>query len=176
MLAQARQVRYHGHTSTGGYLYRRELFRRAFLAATGVAAAVPGANAREFPAGYDASKELRGPDWKPKFLDDHHNETLIILSDLLIPATSTPGAKEALVNRFIDRLLAAESPETQRAFLESLAYLDGESLPRYGSAFRYLTSESQLDFLRFLAYPHSLDTWGTETAGAFPGHTHFRRL
>ena len=157
-------------------MHRRELFRRAFVAATGAAAAVPGASAREFPADYDASKELARADWKPKFLDDHQNETLIVLSDLLIPATGTPGAKEALVSRFIDRLLAAETPETQCVFLESLSYMDGESLARYGSAFRYLPRESEVEFLRFLAYPHSLGTWGTEAAGAFPGHTHFRRL
>src|SRR5438874_12786561 len=81
--------------------------------------------------GVDASKDLAAPGWKPLFLDEHQNETLIVLSDLIIPATDTPGAKEALVNRFIDLVLAAESSEAQRSFLNSLGYLDGESIRRY---------------------------------------------
>jgi len=158
-------------------VHRRELFRRTLLGAAGVAAGgVSPAAAREFPSEYDASKELARPGWKPVFLDDHQNETLIVLSDLIIPTTDTPGAKEALVNRFIDRLLAAETPENQRAFLDSLAYLDGESMTRYRMAFRHLPADSQIELLGYIGYPHSLGTWGSESAGGFAGHTHFRRL
>lgn len=158
-------------------MHRRELFRRTLWGAAGMAAgAAPDAVAREFPTGYDPSKELARSDWKPLFLDEHQNETLITLSDLIIPKTDTPGAKEALVNRFIDLLLTAESPQTQREFLESLAYVDGESMVRYRSAFRYLTRESQEELLGFLAFPHALGTWGSEAAGEFPGHAHFGRL
>ena len=158
-------------------MYRRELFRRTLWGAAGIAAGrVPNAEAREFPAGFDASKELARPDWKPVFLDEHQNETLITLSDLIIPKTDTPGAKEALVNRFIDRLLAAEPPQTQREFVESLAYVDGEAMARYRSAFRYLAPESQAELLGYLAYPHALGTWGSDASGEFPGHSHFERL
>ena len=38
---------------------------------------------------------LSSPDWKPKFFDEHENETVVVLSDLIIPATDTPGAREA---------------------------------------------------------------------------------
>ena len=158
-------------------MLRRELFRRTLFGAAGLAAgAVPPAAAREFPSGYDASKELARSDWKPVFLDEHQNETLIVLSDLVIPTTDTPGAKEALVNRFIDRLLAAETPENQRAFAESLAYLDGESMARYRAAFRHLPADSQVELLGYIGYPHSLGTWGSGSAGGFAGHTHFTRL
>jgi hypothetical protein len=156
---------------------RRELFRRTLLGAAGLAAgAVNPASAREIPADFDASKDLARDDWKPSFLDDHQNETLIALSEQVIPKTDTPGAKEALVNRFIDRLLAAESPEKQREFVDSLAYLEGECQARYRNAFRYLTPEMQVEFLRLVAYPHSLGVWGTEAAGEFPGYDHFRKL
>src|ERR1035438_5798061 len=71
---------------------RRDLFRQTFL---GAAAAVSGrvAAAREFPSDYDASKELARADWKPLFLDDHQDQTLIVFSEILIPATDTTGAK-----------------------------------------------------------------------------------
>jgi hypothetical protein len=109
--------------------------------------------------GVDASNDLSAPGWKPLFLDEHQNETLIILSDLIIPATDTPGAKEALVNRYIDLLLAAESRESQKAFLNSLGYLDGESIRRYKAAFRYLAREDQDDLLHALAFPTGNSGW-----------------
>jgi hypothetical protein len=127
------------------------------------------------PAG-DASKELARPDWKPVFLDDHQNQTLIALSDLIIPATDTPGAKAALVNRFLDLLLAAEPRETQQAFLDSLAYIDGACMKRYRAAFVHLPSERQAEFLTLIAYPHSLQTWHEKAAAEFSGYDHFRNL
>jgi hypothetical protein len=159
---------------------RRELFRRTFLAAIGAAttSSLPvvvnghAHVARKFPDDYDASKDLARSDWKPVFLDPHQNETLIVLSELIIPTTDSPGAKAALVNRFIDRLLAAERPEVQRAFLDDLAYLDSECMTRYRSAFIHLSPEIQVRFLNFIAYPH------TEGGGVseFGGYAHFRKL
>jgi hypothetical protein len=154
---------------------RRDLLRATVFGAIGVSTTVPASPAREFPPGYDASKELERPDWKPLFLDAHQNETLILLSDLMIPATDTPGAKAALVNRFLDLLMTAETAETQRAFIAALAYIDGESMRRYNSAFVYAPRERQLEFLTLIAYPHSLETWG-EGQAEFPGHTHFQKL
>jgi gluconate 2-dehydrogenase gamma chain len=126
--------------------------------------------------GVDASNELAGPNWKPLFLDDHQNETLIVLSDLMIPATDTPGAKEALVNRYIDLVLAAETHDVQRDFLNSLGYLDGESIRRYKAAFRYLSREDQDDLLHALAYPHDASGWTGQAGGPDIGHGHFEAL
>ena len=155
---------------------RREFFGRSLWGS--LTAALAGAapvRAREFPPGYDASAELASPDWTPVFLDAHQNDTLIRLSDLIIPETDTPGAKAALVNRFIDRLLASESRETQSRFLDALAWFDGECLRRYRAAFLHLPDESQLEFLNFVAYPHKLVTW-KDNRSEFPGHSHFLTL
>jgi hypothetical protein len=168
---------------------RRELLRASVI--TGAAAALSTSlskaqNATQSapqpdeltPAqkGIDASKDLSAPGWKPLFLDEHQNETLIILSDLIIPATDTPGAKEALVNRYIDLVLAADRSENQRMFLNSLAYLDGESIRRYKKAFRYLAHEEQDDLLHFLAYPLGNSGWTGEAAASDVGHQHFENL
>jgi gluconate 2-dehydrogenase gamma chain len=168
---------------------RREMLRASVLAGAAAALRPALANAQSAsqtaqpseltPAqsGVDASKEFEGPGWKPLFLDEHQNETLIILSDLIIPATDTPGAKDALVNRYIDLVLAAETPETQRAFLNSLGYLDGESIKRYKAAFRYLSADDQDLLLHALAYPRIGGGWAGDTgAMADPGHAHFEAL
>src|SRR5580658_11364975 len=150
---------------------RREMLRASVLAGAAaalrpsLATAESAAQASELtPAqsGVDASKDLSAPGWKPLFLDEHQNETLIILSDLIIPATDTPGAKDALVNRYIDLVLAAETSDTQRAFLNSLGYLDGESIRRYKAAFRYLPREDQDALLHAMAYPNSGSEWTGE--------------
>jgi len=163
---------------------RRELIRAGVLA--GAAAALPARSGAQSapqapeltPAqnGVDASKDLAAPGWKPLFLDEHQNETLIALSDLIIPTTDTPGAKEAQVNRYIDLVLAAETHETRRAFLNSLGYLDGESMRRYKAAFRYLAREDQADLLHSLAYPRAGSGWTGEAAPPDVGHAHFETL
>lgn len=168
---------------------RRELLRASVV--TGAAAALStslsatqkqeqksdGANELT-PAqrGVDSSKDLAAPGWKPLFLDEHQNETLIVLSDLIIPATDTPGAKDALVNRYIDLVLAADNRDNQRTFLNSLAYLDGESIRRYKTAFRYLARDDQDDLLHSLAYSKGASGWTGEAAGPDVGHEHFESL
>ena len=161
---------------------RRELFRRA--AAGVVGAALPASAAerhagheapKQFPDGHDASKDLARADWKPVFLDAHQDATLVALADRIIPATDTPGAKAALVNRFIDRLLAAETPDVKRAFLASLGYLDGECIARYRAPFVDLPEATQVEFLKLIAYPHSYVTWQSNRS-EFAGHEHFRNL
>jgi gluconate 2-dehydrogenase gamma chain len=164
---------------------RREMIRATVLAGAAAAIRPQQTAAQDVPAseltpaqrGVDASSELVGANWKPLFLDEHQNETLIILSDLIIPATDTPGAKEALVNRYIDLVLAAETRDAQRAFLNSLAYIDGESMRRFKSAFRYLSRDDQDLLLHALAYQRVGGGWAGDTATPVdPGHGHFQAL
>lgn len=154
---------------------RRELFRNSLVSAIGVAAAAAPASALLIPPDQDPNKDLARADWKPLFLDEHQNETVIAISDLIIPATDTPGAKAALVNRFLDLLMSAEITETQRAFLAAIAYIDGAAMEQYKAAFRYLSPEQQNELLHQLAYPHSFVRWG-ETEPSFTGYEHFQKL
>ena len=154
---------------------RRQLFRTSLLTVAGAASAAKRAAALEYPPDFDASRELARADWKPAFLDAHQNDTLIALADLIIPETDTPGAKTALCNRFIDLVLKAETRENQQSFLNSLAFFDGESIRRYGKAFVYLTPDLQTELLEFVAYPHTLESWG-EGEEATSGHNHFSTI
>lgn len=154
---------------------RRDLFRTALVGALG-AAAGPAANAREFPPGFDASKELERADWKPLFLDDHQNQTLIAISECIIPATDTPGAKAALVNRFLDLLMSSETAETQRSFVAALSYIDGASMERHRTAFIYLSPEQQNELLSLIAWPHTFERWREQEENEYPGYLHFQKL
>jgi hypothetical protein len=153
---------------------RRDLFRSAAWLPLS-AAQLP---AREIPTDADASRDLARADWRPIFLDAHQNDTLVAFADLLIPATATPGAKASDTNRFIDLLLAAESPETQRAFLNAVGYLDGESRKRYGAAFSHAPRERQMEFMHLLAYPRmvSVSPRSAFTPGDSTGYDHFKLL
>ena len=150
---------------------RRELLRNSLLA-MGVLAVNPRAGARIFTAGEDAFVELERADWAPTFLTAHQNETLVVLSDIIIPATDTPGAKAALVNRFLDLVLAAEPASVQKNFLDSLTWFDTGAQERYKANFVGLTAEEKEDFLNLVAWPHTNSRWG-ETEKAFAGNEHF---
>jgi hypothetical protein len=157
-----------------GCMNRRDLLRNSLLAIGAITVKWP-ARARELASGDDPSVELARADWKPIFLQTHQNETLVALSDAIIPATDALGAKAALVNRFLDLLLSAESVPTQHAFLASLTYLDAEAMEQYKVAFLALTPEEKNDFLSLLAYPHTQAGWG-ETEKQFTGYEHFSKL
>ena len=150
---------------------RRELLRNSLLA-MGVAAVSPHAGARIFAAGEDPSIELERADWTPVFFNAHQNEPLIELNEAIIPATDTPGAKAALVNRFIDLVMSVEPPAVQKAFLESLAWFDTGAQERYKANFVDLTAEERVDLLNLVAWPHTHPRWGS-TENGFAGHEHF---
>ena len=58
-------------------------------------------------------------------LDSHQNETVIVVSELIIPETDTPGAKAARVNEFVDVMLTDWFDDEERArFFTGLARLD----------------------------------------------------
>ena len=70
--------------------------------------------------------------------------TLVVLTDLILPATDTPGAKAAGVNAFIDLLLAEwVDPEDKDRFLKGLADVDARAHAAFGKDFLQGTPEQQ---------------------------------
>src|SRR5260370_2117480 len=71
-----------------------------------------------------------GPGYKLRTLNPHQNATVVLMTDLIIPETDTPGAKAARVNEFID-LTLTEYPtkEQPQYFLSALARLDKQHPP-----------------------------------------------
>src|SRR5438034_3187091 len=56
--------------------------------------------------------------WAPKVFDAHQNDTVVVLSELIIPQTDTPGAKAAKVNEFVDLVLDDASESDRKQFLK----------------------------------------------------------
>lgn len=154
---------------------RRELLRNSLLTIGAAASANIPVEALVFASGDDASRELARPDWKPVFLNARQNETLIALSETIIPATDTPGAKDALVNRFLDLVLSVLPPETQREFLDSLAWFDLGSMKRYKVNFVSLSEDEKQDFLNLVAWPQRRGRM-VEADTDLDGHNHFERM
>ncbi len=87
-------------------------------------------------------------DWKPLTLDTHQNETVVVLTDLLIPATDTPGARQANVNRFIDLFLTDGGAEQRDQFIGGLGWLDNFAAQSHGKPFRECTAAQQTALLQ----------------------------
>ncbi len=79
--------------------------------------------------------------YKPEFFTPEQNETVIVLTELIIPATDTPGAKAAKVNEWMDKLLAAGADRERERFTGGLAWLEKYSQAQHGAAFVKLTRD-----------------------------------
>ncbi len=104
--------------------------------------------------------------WSPVLFDSHQNDTVVALSELIIPATDTPGAKGALVNRYLDKMLHEGPAEGQTRFVEGLAWLDGYAIRKHSRPFVRCSPEQQTAILE------TLDA-GSES-GIDPGREFFR--
>jgi hypothetical protein len=93
-----------------------------------------------------ADTRAAAPKWTPAFLDSHQNQTLVFLSERIVP-----GSSQAHVNRIIDLLLTVDTAENRRKFTDSLSAIDAESRKRCGLPFKSLTSDRQDEILTSLA-------------------------
>jgi hypothetical protein len=82
-------------------------------------------------------------------LNPHQNASVVAMTDLIVPATDTPGAKGALVNEFIDLILTEWATEEERAnFLGGLAGVDKQSNDLFGKDFIDASPAQQTALLR----------------------------
>jgi hypothetical protein len=92
-----------------------------------------------------------GSDFSPQILSSAQNDLVIELSERIIPATDTPGAKAAGVNRYVDHMLQSwNTKEEKKHFLEGLDYVDELSNKRHNQNFVDLDKESQVDVMELL--------------------------
>jgi hypothetical protein len=152
-------------------LNRRQALRKLAVGGIGTAAAplwienlraVAQAHAEHAHARAAVAAPL---DWKPKVLSAQQNETVMVLSELIIPTTDTPGGKAALVNRFVDEILTDAGASERREFLRGLQWLDQRSRELFGADFVGASSEQQNALLTIVSSPkntQAADQIGTE--------------
>lgn len=153
-----------------GRLTRRQMMRGllagagAGIALPAAASALPSSPAATGVNGSEAESTSKASDaWRPVFLDEHQNATLIVLGEQI-----APGSSKAQVNRFIDLLLSvlpADAPQefvtgdnypryivevpapARQRLLDALGALDGEARKRFGPPFKDLSQAQQLAIL-----------------------------
>ena len=129
---------------------RRESLQRTALL---LGYAVSGSTLTGVLAGCRAEPTL---DWSPQFLTVAQATTISEMSEHLLPKTDTPGAKDALVDRFIDAMLKNYfSPADQQKFVNKtlrfggqkfvngLTEFDADCQKRHGRSFARLTPEQK---------------------------------
>jgi hypothetical protein len=127
-------------------LHRRELLKLASSALLGLTAATP-----HFALPLELRSMAETPDWKPAFFNAHQNETLVILTELIIPKTDTPGANDAKVHRYLDLFMEAGNVIDKQQFLDGLAWLDEYSRQQHGRVFKDCSQEQQISMLKDMA-------------------------
>lgn len=79
------------------------------------------------------------------------NATVVALTDRILPATDTPGAKAAGVNEFIDLLMAEWFEAAERdQFTAGIAMIDQRSSEAFGKRFIDAAPEQQVTLLTTL--------------------------
>lgn len=101
--------------------------------------------------------------WAPSVLSADQFDTVSALVELIIPTTDTPGARAALVDRYVDGVLDAASAPMRGRFTNGLAWIDRRSTTLFGTPFRNATPGQQTDLLtRLSADPSAEDEDGVE--------------
>jgi hypothetical protein len=116
-----------------------------------------GAISREQAHTHAAQSSMAASEWTSKVLDAHQNETVVVLTELIIPETDTPGATGARVNRFVDTVLAEAKPEDRAKFLKGLAWVDERSRALSGKEFTSAPLADQTALLTRLSAPGNPD-------------------
>ncbi len=87
-------------------------------------------------------------DYSPQTLSDDRFELVGALCDTIIPASATPGATGAGVDRFIDLMLTEHFPAADREnFLEGLATLADSVEREFETNFRQLSVEIRAGYV-----------------------------
>jgi hypothetical protein len=155
--------------SAAGPLRHFRVGRRAVLQSlatgAGVAAFASAAPAQMHHAAAHAAAPAAAATTAPAdsalvFLDQHAFDTLAILSEQIVP-----GSRAAKVPEFLDRLLAVESTETQKRFIQALGAFEREARAAHGKPWKALAAEEATVLLTRISTQPS----GDATRQAFDG-------
>jgi hypothetical protein len=89
--------------------------------------------------------------WTPRALTVQQNAAVMAITELIIPATDTPGATAAKVNEYIDAILDDADDAERREFLGGLAWMDARSRELFGAEFVSCAPEQQVALLTIVS-------------------------
>jgi len=128
----------------------RRAVLQSLIAGAGASVAVPALahehplhDALQNPAKVGAAdKKASAPAYKPQMLDAHLFQTLVVLSEAIVP-----GSTKAKVAEFVDALLAVETPATQRRFFNAIGAMEGLAIAQHRKPWTDLTAAEQTALL-----------------------------
>ncbi len=122
---------------------RREAIQKATLA-LGFALSAPALTG--IMQGCKPTPELN---YEPVFFNPGQARLISEVSEILLPRTDTPGAKEVGVPAFIDGMLKNVYPkDEQESFLAGITALDEEAKKTYGDRFNDCAPEQQKELVK----------------------------
>jgi gluconate 2-dehydrogenase subunit 3-like protein len=89
-----------------------------------------------------ADSKARATNWKPAYLDQHQVDTVRVLAEKIVPGSTTAKSTE-----FIDSLLAVDSEQSQRAFLQALGAFEGLAIAQAKKPWKSLSDADQIALL-----------------------------
>ncbi len=91
------------------------------------------------------------PSWVPEYLTQEQSDLVAEIAERIIPKTDTPGAKDAMVHRFIDANVRDNfTPEQQAMFAEALKIFDVKSQESHQKNFVNITDDQKDEILNSL--------------------------
>ena len=156
----------------GQGIERREILR--YIGIASVAGAFPGFQQWAFACSEDPVHGTRAPQatkpYAPMFFAEPQYRMVVRLTEMIIPADHTPGAKEAGVAEFIDFMVANRVPvngtyevrsvqdsinqgkAAQAQFITGLNWINAHSHAEFGTQFLGCSADQQNRLLEELAY------------------------
>jgi Gluconate 2-dehydrogenase subunit 3 len=126
------------------------MHRRQALRLLASAATLPLLSREAFSL-FQAAHEQLSEQRVLKTLNPHQNATVTTIAEIIIPQTSTPGAKAARVNEFIDLILTEWYDEEEKStFLTGLADVDSRTRELCGKDFVECGEKQQVEILQAL--------------------------
>ena len=100
------------------------------------------------PAGHALAQATPALTWTPKALSAAQARALDVAAELIMPATDTPGAREAGVPAFVDRAVGTWCPAADAAAIRAgLDRMDADAKAAHGAGFAALTPAQQAALL-----------------------------
>jgi hypothetical protein len=96
----------------------------------------------------NSCKSDPGLAWEPVFFSEPQAKTISAMTEGILPKTDTPGAREVMADRFVDKMVAEVlSREEQGHFMEGMKSFEQECEQTYGKSFKELSEDQQTELL-----------------------------